>query len=128
MGTVKNQMSCLRLLKKPRYERKQAIKDEIAVVDIIMNVTIIWYRIAMSGDVPASMSPVIMPGSETMPSVFVESIVGTMPVRTESRSMPIEDFDIGAERKLCFDLIPPAFKVCRHLAVTKAYGHHCIAY
>ena len=91
MGAVKSQMSCLRLLKKPRYERKQAIKDEIAVVDIIMNVTIIWYRIAMSGDVPASMSPVIMPGSETMPSVFVESIVGTMPVRTESRSMPIEE-------------------------------------
>ncbi len=71
----------------------------MAVVESSMNVTIIWYRIAINGGVPARIRPVIIPGSETMPRVFVESIVGTIPVRMESRRISMDAGRISAPKE-----------------------------
>ena len=51
---------------------------------------------ASTGEVPARISPVIIPGRDTIPKVFAESIVGSMPVFIESLIISIEDGRISA--------------------------------
>jgi len=52
-----------------------------------INVTMIWYLIAIMGELPAKIKPVIIPGKVTIPSVLAESIVGIIPVRIASRTI-----------------------------------------
>ena len=56
------------------------------VAAISMNVTMIWYMIALVGSTPAKISPDIIPGRLTRPTVFAESMVGLIPVRIASRT------------------------------------------
>ena len=46
-----------------------------------MNMTMIWYLMAKSGEEPAKIKPVIMPGNCTSPTVFIESTVGWIAAR-----------------------------------------------
>lgn len=58
--------------------------DKLAV-ESSMKVTIIWYLIAFTGSMPAKISPDIMPGRLTSPTVFAESTVGISEARMLSR-------------------------------------------
>lgn len=41
-----------------------------------MNMTTIWYRTAVSGEVPERISPVIMPGRATIPTIMRRLSIG----------------------------------------------------
>ena len=45
----------------------------------------IWYLIAFTGSIPAKISPDIIPGKLTRPTVFAESTVGINDARILSR-------------------------------------------
>jgi len=53
-----------------------------------MNTTTACKRTACSGSAPARIMPVMAPGRETMPTVFVLSTTGAMASRTVRRMMP----------------------------------------
>ena len=52
-----------------------------------MNMISIWYFTASTGGAPASIWPVIIPGSDTRPTTVIELIIGIIPRRTASRRL-----------------------------------------
>ena len=64
--------------------RSSAAASALLEVKQMSPIIISWYLAAMSGGVPASTAPVIMPGIETRPRTFIVLSVGISPVRSAS--------------------------------------------